>query len=189
MDQQKLRSLVFDKTGVRIDIDDPIFALVALNEAVLAEAVERHVALLDDATRALAEQSRALQDGGAVCRFAPHGADYAPPACAPVGSAVPDAASASATSTKANMPPAPAMASELRGIAIAGAAAVLGAVLVLLGQALWFKPAALPAPIVQARELTPEQSAALKNGEKLARIVQKLDPKTRNAVLADMQKP
>ena len=41
IDQQKLRSLVFDKTGVKIDIDDPIFALVALNEAVLAEAVER----------------------------------------------------------------------------------------------------------------------------------------------------
>ena len=64
MDQQKLRTLVFEKTGVKIDVDDPVFALVALNEAVLAEAVERHVALLDDATRELAEQAQALQDGG-----------------------------------------------------------------------------------------------------------------------------
>ncbi|UUZ46905.1 hypothetical protein LP420_24750 [Massilia sp. B-10] len=64
MDQQKLRTLVFEKTGVRIDIDDPVFALVALNEAVLAEAVERHVALLDDATASLADQAQALIDGG-----------------------------------------------------------------------------------------------------------------------------
>ena len=64
MDQQKLRTLVFEKTGVKIDVDDPVFALVALNEAVLAEAVERHVALLDDATRELAEQAQALLDGG-----------------------------------------------------------------------------------------------------------------------------
>lgn len=32
MDQQKLRTLVFEKTGVKIDVDDPVFALVALNE-------------------------------------------------------------------------------------------------------------------------------------------------------------
>ena len=68
MDQQKLRTLVFEKTGVRIDIDDPIFALVALNEAVLAEAVERHVALLDDATADLADQAEALLAAGSVCR-------------------------------------------------------------------------------------------------------------------------
>ena len=37
MDQQKLRTLVFEKTGVKIDIDDPIFALVALNEAVVTK--------------------------------------------------------------------------------------------------------------------------------------------------------
>ena len=50
MDQQKLRTLVFEKTGVRIDVDDPVFALVALNEAVLEEAVERHVARIDAAS-------------------------------------------------------------------------------------------------------------------------------------------
>jgi ribosomal protein L12E/L44/L45/RPP1/RPP2 len=41
MDTQKLRSQVFEKTGVKIDLDDPVFAVVALNELVLEEAIER----------------------------------------------------------------------------------------------------------------------------------------------------
>jgi hypothetical protein len=151
MDQQKLRTLVFEKTGVRIDVDDPVFALVALNEAVLAEAVERHVALLDDATGKLAGR---LRDGG-------FGGGSGP-----------------------NLPtPQP----EKRIMMIAGAAAMLGALLVLLGQAMFFKP--LPAPPVQARELSDTQSAALRDAEKLAKIVQKLDARTFNAIQAEMQKP
>ncbi|WP_219115346.1 hypothetical protein [Janthinobacterium sp. UMAB-56] len=59
MDQHKLRTHVFDKTGIKVDVNDPIFALVALNEAVLAETVERQLALLDAATQALAAQARA----------------------------------------------------------------------------------------------------------------------------------
>lgn len=59
VDQHKLRSHVFDKTGIKIDVDDPIFALVALNEAVLAETVTRQLAQLDAATQALAAQARA----------------------------------------------------------------------------------------------------------------------------------
>jgi hypothetical protein len=172
MDQQKLRTLVFEKTGVKIDIDDPVFALVALNEAVLAEAVERHVALLDDATGALAEQAQALQDGAGGCRFVAGGER---PAAAllkggPAG----------------GQPFAPNR-TEKRAMAIAGGAALLGALLVLFGQAIFFKPA--PAPIVQARELTEQQAAAVRNAEKLARIVQKLDARTRNAIQAEMQKP
>lgn len=165
MDQQKLRSLVFDKTGVRIDVDDPVFALVALNEAVLAEAVERHVALLDDATRELAER---LQDGG-LASAAPH---QTAALLQPAGALKPA--------------PGPNYA-EKRIIAIAAGAAVLGALLVLFGQALFFKPQ--PAPIIQARELTEEQASAIRNGEKLERIVQKLDPKTRKEIRAEMQKP
>ena len=57
VDQHKLRSHVFDKTGIKIDTDDPIFALVALNEAVLAETIERQLALLTAATEALAAQA------------------------------------------------------------------------------------------------------------------------------------
>lgn len=153
MDQQKLRTLVFEKTGVKIDVDDPVFALVALNEAVLEEAVERHVALLNEASGALAGQVSALQGK-------------------PLGTAAP----------LADVPRSPTML-------VAGGAAVLGAVLVLAGQALFFRPAPAAAPVVQARELTPEQSAAIRNGEKLAKIVGKLDAKTRSAIEAEMQKP
>jgi hypothetical protein len=152
MDQQKLRTLVFEKTGVKIDVDDPVFALVALNEAVLAEAVERHVALLDDATREFAGQ---LRQGGFSAR-----ADQSRP-FSPIHA-------------------------EKRMMAIAGGAALLGALLVLLGQALFFKPVT---PVVQASALSEEQAGAIRNGEKLAKIVQKLDARTRDKIQAEMQKP
>jgi len=171
MDQQKLRTLVFEKTGVKIDIDDPIFALVALNEAVLAEAVDRHVALLDDATAVLAEQAQALQDGGSVCRY---GAAERPLAALVKA---PDAAA-----------PGPSRQDQ-HGMAIAAGGAVLCALLVLIGQALLFKPVVPPPSTVIAKELTPEQAAAIRDGEKMAKIVQKLDQKTRNAIQAEMQKP
>ena len=183
MDQQKLRILVFEKTGVRIDIDDPIFALVALNEAVLAEAVERHVALLDDATADLAEQAQALQDSGSACRY---NAAERPVAALVKAPSAPPGAAPGAT------PGAGPSHQEKRIIAIAIGAAVLCALLVLIGQALLFTmatpPVAPPAQIV-ARELTPEQATALRDAEKLAKIVQKLDQKTRNAIQAEMQKP
>lgn len=152
MDQQKLRTLVFEKTGVKIDVDDPVFALVALNEAVLAEAVERHVGLLHEASGALAGKVASLQGRSDAAPLA-HGGG------------------------------------ERRMLLVAGGAAVLGAVLVLVGQALFFRPAPPAAPVVQAKELTPEQSAAIQNGEKLARAVAKLDKKTRSAIEAEMQKP
>lgn len=162
MDQHKLRSLVFDKTGVRIDVDDPIFALVALNEAVLQETVERHVALIEAASRDLARHARAA---GGLPEVDP----------APVAAAI-----------------APAVGGfsrrEWRLLGAAAAVSVLSALLVLGGQALFFKPAPPPAPIVQAKSLTAEQLLAIQNGEKLAKAVQKLDPKARNLVQAEMQK-
>jgi hypothetical protein len=162
MDQHKLRTLVFEKTGVKIDVDDPVFALVALNEAVLAEAVERHVALLHEASAELAAQVAGLQGRPAV----------APP---PTQAARP----ASALGRSADM----------RAATIAAGAAVLGALLVLGGQAILFKPAPAPAPVVQAKELTPEQNATLRNADKLTRIVDKLDRKTRAAIAAELEKP
>ncbi|NHZ80537.1 hypothetical protein F2P44_14825 [Massilia sp. CCM 8695] len=174
MDQQKLRTLVFEKTGVRIDIDDPIFALVALNEAVLAEAVERHVELLDDATADLADQVQALQESGSLCHFSKAAGERPAPAALVAA------------------PPAAIHAQPLREkriIAIAGGAALLCAFVVLAGQALLLRPAPAPAAAVVANELTPAQSAALREGEKLAAIVAKLDPKTRAVIAAEMQKP
>lgn len=39
MDIQKLRTSIFEKTGVRVDATDPIFTLVALNEVMLDECI------------------------------------------------------------------------------------------------------------------------------------------------------
>ena len=160
MDQLKLRSLVFEKTGIKIDVDDPVFALVALNEAVLAEAVERHVALLDEATANLIEQAGALL---------------------PDREQVP---------VRRPIAPAPAHAKpERSAMLLAGGAAVLCALLVLAGQALFLRPAPVPPSTVIAKELTPEQARAIELGEKLGKILPKLDTKTRNAIQAEMQKP
>lgn len=41
MDRDKLRLHLFEKTGLRIDVDDPVFTIVALNELVLEEMVAR----------------------------------------------------------------------------------------------------------------------------------------------------
>ena len=145
MDQQKLRNLVFEKTGVRIDVDDPVFALVALNEAVLEEAVERHIALLHEASS---------QITGLPSR------PVSAPAVAP-------------------KTPNPAL--------LAGGAAVLGAVLVLLGQALFFRPA--PVQVLVPAALSNEQTTKLRDADKLVKVVDKLDKKTRTAIAAEMAKP
>ncbi|MCU6496334.1 hypothetical protein LPN04_00845 [Rugamonas sp. A1-17] len=179
MDQHKLRSLVFEKTGVKIDIDDPVFALVALNEAVLAETVERHVALIDAASQELAQQARlagglAAQHGGARkpvvldATNEPAGAQtpsaYAPaPAAGPVR---PIATQAAAITPR-----------ELRLLGAAAGVALLSALLVLGGQAAFFKPG-----------LTAEQSAALANADKLNKAIQKLDPKVREQLQSELQK-
>ena len=116
MDQQKLRNLVFEKTGVKVDSDDPIFALVALNEVVLAEAVGRHVALIDAATQELALQARALAAGAGAL----------PPG------ALPPAAADRALSVPPGLP-----RHDVRLLAGAAAVALFSALLVLAGQALF----------------------------------------------------
>lgn len=144
MDQQKLRNLVFEKTGVRIDVDDPVFALVALNEAVLEEAVERHIALLHEAS---------AQITGLPSRPMPVSA-----------------------------------ASQRQHPAVVGAgAAVFCAVLVLTGQALWFRPA--PAPVMVPATLTAEQTSAVRDATKLRAIIDKLDRKTRATIDTEMARP
>lgn len=158
MDRQKLRSLVFDKTGIKIDCDDPIFALVALNEAVLADTVERQLILLDNAARELALQAQAAA-GGAPRPLPP------PLAQTPVQPETRPAA-------------APFSAAEKRLLAGAAAIALCSALLVLAGQAL-FRPAA---------GITPQQRAAIAQGEQLALAVQKLDQKNRDLIQAELQK-
>lgn len=232
MDQHKLRALVFEKTGVKVDIDDPIFALVALNEAVLSEAVERHVALIDAASLELAQQARLA---GGLGRPADAGARAGAAAQAPAHTAYIDAtneplglngaargssaaaggattggtaagagdtvAAAGSMSGYAPTPATPVRPiatqsaaltpRELRLLGAAAGVSVLSALLVLGGQALFFKPQPAPAPVVQvqAKTLTPEQAAAIQTSEKLARALPRLDPKTRSLLQAELQKP
>jgi len=184
MDRQALRLSVFEKTGIKVDTDDPIFALVALNDAVLAETVERHVARLDAAATSLAEQalrgghptpSAQLPSAGLPSAGLPSAG--LPPAGAPFSApAVPTAPGVKPIATQAPL----LSPREARLLAAAAGIAVLCALLVLAGQALFFsRPAAL----------TQQQAEAIRQGEKLARAVEKLDPKSRAAIAAEMQKP
>ncbi|MYM40208.1 hypothetical protein [Duganella qianjiadongensis] len=195
MDQHKLRTLVFEKTGVKIDIDDPVFALVALNEAVLEDAVQRHVALMDSTSRELVRHARAAgglaadtpaaRRKGAVLDATNEALEQeaANPA-ATSASAAPAATAAPANSAT------PAFdGREKRLLAAAAGVAVLSALLVLAGQALFFKPVAPPAPVVQqAKELTPAQLLALDRADKLDKAMLKLDPKTRAQLQAELTK-
>ncbi|WP_377702151.1 hypothetical protein [Pseudoduganella sp. UC29_71] len=167
MDQHKLRSLVFEKTGVKVDIDDPIFALVALNEAVLAESVERHIERIDAASQELAEQVRAA--GGLAPRPAAQAGAGATPGYEP--------APAAPVKAIATQPPL-VTPRERRLLAAAAGIALLAALLVVGMQALFSKPAAL----------TPQQASALAQAEKLARAIDKLDAKTRDQIQAELQK-
>lgn len=126
MDQQKLRTLVFEKTGVRIDVDDPVFALVALNEAVLEEAVERHIAAIDAASAELVQGARASAGLPLQHQPAATGVSAAPP-----------------SSTLGIAP------REWRLLAAAAAISLLTALLVLAGQAA-FRPTGLSAAQAEA---------------------------------------
>jgi len=175
MDQHKLRTLVFEKTGVKIDIDDPVFALVALNEAVLEDAVERHIAAIDSATRELVRRAR---DAGGLPpeRSVEHDAS----------NELDLAASASTASRAADPAPAPvpthAAATgitrhEWRLLAAAAGVAVLSALLVLGGQAAFTKPG-----------LTAAQTQSLQEAERLKTAINQLDPKLRAEVQAQLPK-
>ena len=134
VDQHKLRTHVFDKTGIRIDVDDPIFALVALNEAVLAETVERQLALLDAATQALAAQARAA--GGLPAAPSQALAPATAAGAAPPAVPVPAPAPVPAPTAPAGFTP-----REWRLLGAAAVVSVACALLVLGGAALLYKNA------------------------------------------------
>ncbi|RZT08350.1 hypothetical protein SAMN05216319_3237 [Duganella sp. CF402] len=163
MDQQKLRSLVFEKTGVKIDVDDPVFALVALNEAVLEEAVERHVARIDAASENLLHVAQ-QQGHGHGHAAAEHPPGYVPTPSA--GMVRPIATQSSSITPR-----------ELRLLAMAAGIAILSALLVLGGQAAFHKSG-----------LSAEQAQALQKAERIERALQQLDPKLRAQLPAELQK-
>jgi hypothetical protein len=176
MDQNKLRTLVFEKTGIRIDVGDPVFALVALNEAVLSECVEAHADSMASATAALRsdtaqllvaaeELKRQLQASGA-----------------PVSHA-------GALAGTVRQP------RKWQWIAAAGGMALCSALLTLAGLAAtghWPATtvqgsAASVAPVAPA--LTPEQAVLIQNGEKYARMWPRLDAKTQARIQEALRQP
>ncbi len=160
MDLNSLRTQVFEKTGIRIDTNDPIFALVALNEAVLSESVERHIAALQNAATQLQAQTTQLIETG----------ERTKKLLLQLGQAVEDPESAEATRTmrsSASME----FGSPWRWVGATAAISFLSAGLVLLGQAaLGYPraPAAVAAPIAAkaaAPAVTGEQMLLIQNGE------------------------
>lgn len=64
MDLNLLRTAVFEKTGIKVDTEDPIFALVALHETVLEQSVAHQLQTIEEATAQLQRQTDALLDAG-----------------------------------------------------------------------------------------------------------------------------
>jgi hypothetical protein len=176
MDLNKLRSLVFEKTGIKIETNDPIFALVALNEAVLSECVEQHITNLQGAAEQLKEQTTHLIQAG----------DRVKGLLLQMGQTVEDPLAASSAKT----PRQPLDETKLpwRWIGAAGAISLCSALLVLGGQAALGYPH-IPAQVVVAAPnaapaLTPEQTLLIQNGEKYAKMWPKLDAKTQEKIKA-----
>ena len=176
MDLNKLRSLVFEKTGIKIETNDPIFALVALNEAVLSECVEQHITNLQAAAEQLKEQTTHLIQAG----------DRVKSLLLQMGQTVEDPLPASSAK-------APSQAREettwpWHWIGAASGISLCSALLVLGGQAALGYPR-IPAPVVVAAPnsvptLTPEQTLLIQNGEKYAKMWPKLDQKTQEKIKA-----
>lgn len=196
MDPQKLRTLVFEKTGIKIDTTDPVFALVALNESVLEEALQRHLAALQQAH--LVNPPLVNQP---AFRHRTDNWESDEPVLPTTAPAVPAADMAAAGTTAAapasteaafaeSITPVPAAPTPLDRRLLLGAAAtsLCSALLVLTGQALWgwTPPKKTPAP---ATTLTTEQKQQLQQAEKLARALEKLDPESRALVQAELAKP
>jgi len=180
MDLNKLRTQVFEKTGIKIDTSDPVFALVALNDAVLEECVEQHVAKLHEATEKMKEQTAHLIEAG----------DRVKRLLLQMGQAVEEP-----VQPKIDKPAIPTPQSPLpwRLIAVGGVISLSSALLVLLGQAaVGYPRAPTPAPVIAAAPqavppLTPEQVTLMQNGEKYAKMWPKLDAKTQEKIKALMQ--
>jgi hypothetical protein len=164
MDRTKLRSQVFEKTGIKLDVDDPIFALVALNEAVLEETVERHLERIEAASAELAQHARSA---AGLPPAAP------PPPLAPV-LPMPGAGQRPHSTSHESFSP-----RELRVLGAALLLSLLTVSLVLFGLSLF---RAAPA-------LTPAQQAAIARAEKLDKVLPTLDPKARSAVEEALAKP
>jgi hypothetical protein len=183
MDINKLRSQVFEKTGIKIDTNDPLFALVALNEAVLSECVAPQLDNLQGATEQLKEQTKHLIEAG----------DRVKRLLLQMGQTVDEsvAAPAPVVDTKAASIAPEKTALLWRTISAAGAISLGSALLVLGVQAALGYPhvpaSVIVAPAITAPTLTPQQTLLIQNGEKYAKMWPKLDAKTQEKIKALMQ--
>jgi hypothetical protein len=178
MDLNSLRTQVFEKTGIKIDTNDPVFALVALNEAVLSDSVERHISALESASARLQTQTTQLIEAG----------ERTKKLLVQLGQAVEDPAGTDAMQ-KMGSPATLAFGLPWRWIGVAGAISILSALLVVLGQVALGYPRtptvpAMPVTATVAPTLTAEQILLIQNGEKYARMWPKLDPKTQEKIRA-----
>lgn len=173
MDANKLRNEVFEKTGIKVDTTDPIFALVALNEAVLADYAKQHLGGLADATDKLREQTEQLLEAG----------ERAKALLLQLGHKVDDPTPVAAVAAPAPTTPAtPAL--TMPPLVLASVTALLAAVLVVAGQALFSPARTAPiAPIAAqtptaAPAMTAQQQQMAQTGEKFTKAWPKLDAKT-----------
>lgn len=188
MDHNKLRALVFEKTGIKIDNQDPIFALVALNDAVLSESFDKQLAAINEASDKLKGQTRYLMEAGERYKKLHLGETLSQQNTANYESWTQDNARAEPAATAARP-------TQINGRLIASvvAAALLSAVLVISGQWLLARnqpPAPAPSQLAQpAAMLTPAQAELLRNGEKIARAMLTFDEKTKAVIEAALEKP
>jgi len=188
MDQNKLRTLVFEKTGIKIDTTDPVFAVVALNEAVLSEYVDRHVAAIHELSDKLNGQTRHLLEAGERYRrlheLEDTGAgrsDVAPSGILPAETAPLNQHAENVASGL----------SSGRVVALVSVVALLSVGLTLLGQWAFAPQARPPVHATQAivPALTAQQMAMIRNGEKYAKLWPKLDTETQAKIQGLMQQP
>ena len=178
MDTARLRAHVFEQTGIRIDTADPVFALVALNDAVLAEGVERQRAVLDELAERLAGQTDELLEAGE--RFKRQAQRS--------GGREAGGKDAGETVVKVERRPLTHLLGLGAGVALVSAA------LTITGMNLFGKKDVVHVPVaggpaVEASPLTAEQILHLQNGEKFVKIMPKLDAKTQARILELMREP
>ena len=178
MDTTKLRTHVFEKTGIRIDTTDPVFALVALNDAVLADGVERQRIAVDTMIESIIRQSDTLLEAGERYKRTVQRSDE--PAAEQTSEQVKSSKSAASTLRRTFFWSASVLVTAL-----------LTAALTLCGLFFarqWMSPA--PAPTAPARApapMTAEQTLNMQNGEKFSKILPQLDAVTQARILELMR--
>jgi len=179
MDQNKLRTVVFEKTGIKIDTTDPVFALVALNDAVLAEYLEHHLSVMSQAADRVSQQTEQLVKANTTYKnLIQQIGDVAANANPDEVTAILKASNDDDISRTSRLF---SQSNIKQWILFGGSIALLSSLLTIGGQ--WVigqKDAAIPKIITQVVEapLTAHQQKMIQSGEKLTKILPKLDTKT-----------